>query len=61
MGSQRDSIFFRCSVDGSPPSARRAHDTHAASKTEGSLECFFEGRFLKTVFYAPSTSTSTGP
>ena len=44
----------------STPSVRIAYDGYAASETEGSLERFFEGRFLKMVFYATPTSTSTG-
>ena len=51
---------FRYPLNGSPPSVRRVYDGHAASGTEGSLERFSKGRFLKVVFYASSTSNSTG-
>ena len=59
-GSRRDPVVFRYPRDGGPPSERRERDGYAASETEGSLECFSNGRFLKVVFCAACTSTSTG-
>ena len=44
--------FFR------PPYAE--HYGYAASETEGFLELFSKGRFLKLVLYASSTSTFSG-
>ena len=58
--SERPRRFFRYPRNGSPASTRSAQGGYAASETEGSLVLFFKGRFLKVVFYATSTSTSTG-
>ena len=59
-GSQRDPTAFQVPLDGSLPSVRSAYDGYAARKSDGLLERFFKGRFLKMVLYATSASTSTG-
>ena len=52
--------LFRYSRNGSLSSTRSAQGGYSFSESEGSLELFFKGRFLKTVFYATSTSASSG-